>query len=388
MPHGHPGSNNRHRTHGRGHHPGGAGAGKPRWGWLRHPLVWLAPLATAGVTAFVVTLATGYAHHFGSGGGSPRLEVDSVTVTSSASALKSTVDFKMRNTGNQLAIITGVRLSILQFAKLTHCESQGALTSTGTYRANMPESPRPGARVNIPVSQQVGPDSAEEFKIELRIPRDMSAAIYFYRVHLDLLYDNAATPVDAGEAFISLPFAPNGEYYWTPKDAAVPDPFPFTGLGAPGISRCMINNSKTLRALLSLGGARSGQVRAIPPQLSFCCVVKTPVIRAARCPGVSPAVRPVSMTIGCDGTGDLEKMKWSAWTSSHAKGMGIARINDCTPSCATGKFHAYPVTVLFKNPIVNGQVLEWNTAILTFPSGHPPGGSREVFNNFAPITGG
>jgi hypothetical protein len=242
---------------------------------LRRPLVWLGALLTAAITAFAVTWATGLANNVAPHPGkSPKLEVDSVSISTPASGQRATLDLKLRNIGNQLAIITGVQLHILQFATLRHCEEQGDLTPTGKYHANMPMRAKIGDSIDVPISQQVAPDAADRFKVLLRLPADFPGTVYSYRVRLDLRYDNSAIQRGISDAIVFLPFVPRSDYFWTHQDATVGNPFPFLGDGAPGVSKCLINNAKALRSLLSLSGIRAPQANKIPAQLSFCCVVK------------------------------------------------------------------------------------------------------------------
>lgn len=57
-------------------------------------------------------------------------------------------------------------------------------------------------------------------------------------------------------------------------------------------------------------------------------------------------VQPRSYVIACaDGNDYLTKLIWTSWsTTSFASGW--ERINDCTPNCAGGTFHSYPVLVV------------------------------------------
>jgi hypothetical protein len=358
--------------------------------WLRHPIVWVGTLLTAVLTAFLVTLASGFGQHIVAGGGpAPKLQIDAVRIIQSRDPTKPLkLDFTLRNVGGQLAVITAARLTVQQFAKLPRCESQGGLPSTGTYHANMPIDPPPGTQIDIPVSQQIGPDAADRFDVLLRLPPDFAETVYVYRMHIELLYDNAIQPLSAGQALIALPFAPVG-YFWTKADRVKRDPIAlFMGSSIPQISKCMIENSDRLRTLLSVRGIRATQFASVPSQLSFCCVIKTPpIVRAARCPGRPKVIRPVSMIIGCDGSGDLEHMKWSVWTFSDAVGTGIYHLNNCIPSCQTSKFYDYPVSVRLDQATFTGTDWVWNRAVFRFPEKEPYGTRSLVLANFGPVGG-
>ncbi len=61
---------------------------------------------------------------------------------------------------------------------------------------------------------------------------------------------------------------------------------------------------------------------------------------------VHEAVEPHQIIITCaDANFVLTGLKWSHWGRKSATGTGAAKINNCTPSCAEGHFHKYPVSV-------------------------------------------
>ena len=59
-------------------------------------------------------------------------------------------------------------------------------------------------------------------------------------------------------------------------------------------------------------------------------------------------VRPKSFILTCADDGSfLSGLSWSRWTPQQAIATGVHRLNDCTPSCAEGKFRSYPAIVTF-----------------------------------------
>lgn len=55
--------------------------------------------------------------------------------------------------------------------------------------------------------------------------------------------------------------------------------------------------------------------------------------------------RPKTIVIACaDGNYALIGLRWQTWGTRTATATGTARVNDCTPDCAGGHFHDYPVT--------------------------------------------
>jgi hypothetical protein len=62
--------------------------------------------------------------------------------------------------------------------------------------------------------------------------------------------------------------------------------------------------------------------------------------------------RPASLVLTCaDANYELAKLKWSSWGGTTAAATGTASANDCTPYCAAGHFHSYPVTVTVARPL-------------------------------------
>jgi hypothetical protein len=57
-------------------------------------------------------------------------------------------------------------------------------------------------------------------------------------------------------------------------------------------------------------------------------------------------VRPASIVLACaDANFYVDKIRWSNWGPRSATGLGTGHQNDCTPYCAAGKFHAYPLSI-------------------------------------------
>jgi hypothetical protein len=58
-------------------------------------------------------------------------------------------------------------------------------------------------------------------------------------------------------------------------------------------------------------------------------------------------VKPADLVIACgDGNETVDGITWVGWGDVFAAGRGVATINDCTPNCAAGHDHTYPVVVL------------------------------------------
>lgn len=109
----------------------------------------------------------------------------------------------------------------------------------------------------------------------------------------------------------------------------------------------------TLAALLAISGnALAGVLPAIPSMTSNPKAV---------------SYRPAEMVHSGDGSAYLAgngasarspgKIRWTSWTGSEALGSGANWLNNCTPSCAQGKYTAYLSSVLAYRPKVLGDHL-------------------------------
>jgi hypothetical protein len=111
---------------------------------------------------------------------------------------------------------------------------------------------------------------------------------------------------------------------------------------------------------LGLGLGSGGAASASPASRAATTAVTSPSSPSPvviNCEGHSQ-VRPAALTLACaDGNNGLTGLTWTSWTPKLASGYGTQAQNDCTPNCATGHFHRYPVLVVL-----------WGAAGL---SGHP-----------------
>ena len=56
-------------------------------------------------------------------------------------------------------------------------------------------------------------------------------------------------------------------------------------------------------------------------------------------------VRPSRIDVCGDGNFFLTDLRWASWSPSGAVGAAVAHQNDCTPSCAAGRYHLYSAAV-------------------------------------------
>lgn len=92
-------------------------------------------------------------------------------------------------------------------------------------------------------------------------------------------------------------------------------------------------------ALLAAAVAAAASAAAPVPSLAGCV------------PGTPAAVRPTKVIVTCgDANFYFTNLTWSSWNGKHAIANGIARVNDCRPTCAGGHFHAYRATLTLTRP--------------------------------------
>jgi hypothetical protein len=123
------------------------------------------------------------------------------------------------------------------------------------------------------------------------------------------------------------------------------------------------------RALL--GAALAGAVFASLADAS------TPLVGRPTIPDCgAQVVSPKALTLACgDGNYGLTGMFWGpTWGQPSAAAKGLAQANDCTPYCAAGHFHTYPVTATaskIRTCLTGG--LQYTLLVLRYPGKRPPG---------------
>jgi hypothetical protein len=86
-------------------------------------------------------------------------------------------------------------------------------------------------------------------------------------------------------------------------------------------------------------------------------------------------VRPAAIILACaDVNRSLTHLHWSSFGGTTAHGSGHYDVNDCTPSCAAGRFHSYPIGLVLSNarPCPDGRD-DYRSATISFTSTRPPG---------------
>ena len=102
-------------------------------------------------------------------------------------------------------------------------------------------------------------------------------------------------------------------------------------------------------------------------------------------------IRPVSIVLTCaDANTALTKLRWSSFGHASAYASGDYYENDCTPNCAAGKFHSYPVKLaLTSAKVCRDKFDDYQRGTITFTGARPPGqkGAHASIQLFCPLPG-
>jgi hypothetical protein len=210
---------------------GGQENKKPgRWTWLNTGIVVASVGAVGAVIAAIITVVI--PHFFdGTPPPAPNLEVDSVTgqvgATQTASLDASiggntgyeTLDFKVRNTGNQLALVDAVRITIQSYSVRTSGVSGSFLPVSATYVFPLPLQK---GVFTAQVSEEVAPDQADRFDLIVSLPKNTLIGTYTYHLGFALVYDKGNS-VNAGYMTVSLSARSAIETIIGPKPSTSPN---------------------------------------------------------------------------------------------------------------------------------------------------------------------
>lgn len=98
-----------------------------------------------------------------------------------------------------------------------------------------------------------------------------------------------------------------------------------------------------------------------------------------------PLVEPASFVIACaDANDGLTGMHWTSWAPAKAAGTGTQYLNDCTPNCAEGHYHNYPVeiTLTGSDLVAQNEPFAYTKITLTYPAARP---AYTVLENGKPV---
>lgn len=126
---------------------------------------------------------------------------------------------------------------------------------------------------------------------------------------------------------------------------------------------------------LGLAGSASARTTSAAAVTRAGSAAPAPQYVVINCQGKAQ-VKPRTISLACADNGiGLTHLHWTSWTPELASAYGTERENDCTPSCAEGHVHYYPVlAMLWGSATVKGHPTErrYTEATLSYPKGRPP----------------
>lgn len=143
-----------------------------------------------------------------------------------------TLDVTVRNDGDQVAVLTGIDLTIDDFGFLPACIFGSSLEVTGEYQATLPDNPKPGQPVRVTLHQQVEPDAVDRFTVALKAPGNHSGTqsgsigSFLYLMRVSVAQDGAGPALAAGQLLVDAGSAldANGTFYFgADRDATAAD---------------------------------------------------------------------------------------------------------------------------------------------------------------------
>jgi hypothetical protein len=81
-------------------------------------------------------------------------------------------------------------------------------------------------------------------------------------------------------------------------------------------------------------------------------------------------VKPKEMQLSGDGSVFVRNIVWHYWGSARAIGNGMAKVDNCIPSCANGSYSYYPATIVLWDPKCWAGWLVYSHATDSVPAAH------------------
>ena len=221
--------------------------------------MFVAPVVVAVATAIIVPRVTGsIGDDGGGGGGSSTAKAEGLQVVGLDAASgpdAPSVDVTLRNTGDTVAVVTGAVLTIRDFGLVGPCVSSAALEPSAAYEVELPLDPAKGDTIAVDLSQHLPADTADRFTLRMNV-RDPSlhGGPRLYALDIALRHDDAATPLDAGTAVVSVPHLPSMSFF--------PGNLPEGAGDDPDAADCAEENLSTYERFLALDAERPPDMTA------------------------------------------------------------------------------------------------------------------------------
>ena len=117
------------------------------------------------------------------------------------------VQITLKNIGDQVSVITGARLEVVDFTHLPICwGAGGALEASQTYDVVLPENPKLHEVIEVDVAQEVERDRADKFELAMQVhDADPALGTYLYRLKVSLTRDGGAESIEVGHVVVAAP---------------------------------------------------------------------------------------------------------------------------------------------------------------------------------------
>jgi hypothetical protein len=193
---------------------------------------------------------------------SERLETAGLAVRDYAAV--ASADIRIRNVGEQIAVLDTVRFRIRDFRQSTvgGCFRGGAeLPPAPTVDATLPGSNAKGRVVAVDVSRQLPPNSADRIVVRFWPEPYKDQVAGFYELEVEIFHDGDRKPMDAGTMVIADPFPESHMFSDANLRArAREEPHEYT----PAVQRrersCIARNRRILSGAAAFDGVRSARL--------------------------------------------------------------------------------------------------------------------------------
>lgn len=173
------------------------------------------------------------------------------------------LDITVRNTGKLPALLTGVRISIVDSDRLNVCEfhTGDMVPVTGKYAITLPILPTPAERTFVhPLHQEVPAGGVDRFKVYFRLPWNGEHR-YLYALDVALVAEDASKPLEVGRFVLGVPETVAPGVRRLPEG---PDPYGILDDHERLLSTwCAKRNMDALERILGREGRRSPSMAAM-----------------------------------------------------------------------------------------------------------------------------
>jgi TIR domain len=112
----------------------------------------------------------------------------------------------LRNIGDQVSVVTGAELEILDYAYWPQCQpGAGPMLVSQSYNAVLPVDPRPHDIIPVEhVAQEIAPNGTDQFEFALQLRNPDAPGTHMYQLKVSLTRDGSHN-IDAGVAVVGAP---------------------------------------------------------------------------------------------------------------------------------------------------------------------------------------